>query len=75
MELFLIASFAAAVSMTVGTVTWGAVSAAATGGEERRLRERLRSQFGSRANRPRVGDGLLRILHRLGDRLTSPFVD
>lgn len=75
MELILIASFAVAASVAAASLTWGAVAAAVAGGEERRVRERLRAQLGNRPDRARVRQSLLSWISYLGERLSSPFVD
>src|SRR5690606_38002188 len=69
------AMFTLATSAAVGTAVWGTLGALAAGGDERRLRSRLRNELGIRPERPRARDQIVGALTRLGERLASPFLD
>ncbi len=76
MEITFVAIFALACSLAVASMTWGALSAASAEGEDRRLRQRLRAQIGTRAiPRQELRDLLVRWLTHAVERISSPFVD
>lgn len=75
MQIVLIASFAIAASLAIGAVMWGFVNAAVASGDERRLRVRLRTELGLRPERPSTSQSLTRLINKIIERFSRPFVD
>lgn len=75
MQLLLITTFALGTSIAVGGGLWGAVNAAVAGGDERRLRHRLRPGQVNHIQRPRLLQALMGRLARLGERIAGPFLN